>query len=512
MSNQQRLEQVAREDMVLFINACFACTGQSEYYGESAGQAVAISFLHEYILGNYRSLYARTLAAGINHFNQGLIITNLLSCETPKDPSQKKEEGELLRAALRSLPPPRAYRALVALRENRISHRRAKAVALEYITHRPDLAFDAVKYKNNLRSLSCHFHFKLTGETNTFLFENSKRKTPYETPLFESYRRAFFDEEAVYELPYTIAEGFASVHQIERGEFLQKIAPRLTQHERLRLQQSSQEEGAEEITVHLSALPLTKLAVFILSLPYPEREARREELQEAMKAAALRTAGRTKVSLGKVVVVLDRSASSFGSAQKKKRPLAVALAASYLLRAIADHCVTLWTPPLPHETPPHPGMLNNGTKGEGEELFVTARGQTDLATPLLDALAHQPDVVVIVSDGFENDPPNAAAEVARVFRKNIDPKRKTSIIHMNPVFDSERYAPKTLGPAVPTVGLRDAEDLLTMIGFARFAEGAAPLSELESYLAQRVERFLRKFSFDKTNEGATLSSQQRSSP
>jgi hypothetical protein len=512
MANQQRLEQVAREDMVLFINACFACTGQSEYYGESAGQAVAISFLHEYILGNYRGLYAKTLAAGINHFNQSLIISNLLSQETPKDPTQKKEEGDLLRAALRSLPAPRAYRALVALRENRISHRRAKAIALEFITHRTDLAFDAVKYKHNLRSLCCHFHFKLPGEINEFLFENRSRKAPYETPLLESYRRAFFDEEAVYELPYTIAEGFASVHKIDRAEFLQKIAPRLTQHERLRLQQSAQEEGAEEITVHLASLPLTRLAIYILSLPVQEREARKEELQEAIKASALRAAGRARVRFNKVVVVLDRSASSFGSAEKRKRPLGVALAASYLVRAIADRCITLWTPPLPHESPPHPGTLNEGTKGEGEELFVTARGQTDLATPLLDALAHEPDVVVIVSDGFENDPPNAAAEVARIFRKNIDPKRKTSIVHMNPVFDSERYAPKTLGPAVPTVGLRDAEDLLTMIGFARFAEGAAPLSELESYLAQRVERFLRKFSFDKEKSDATIPSQQRSSP
>ena len=104
MSNQQRMEQVAREDMVLFINACFACSGQSEYYGETSGQAVAISFLHEYILGNYRRLYARTLAAGINHFNQGLMITNLLACEAPTDPELKREEGALLRAALRSLP------------------------------------------------------------------------------------------------------------------------------------------------------------------------------------------------------------------------------------------------------------------------------------------------------------------------------------------------------------------------------------------------------------------------
>jgi hypothetical protein len=43
---------------------------------------------------------------------------------------------------------------------------------------------------------------------------------------------------------------------------------------------------------------------------------------------------------------------------------------------------------------------------------------------------------------------------------------------------------------IPTVGLRDAEDLSTMLNFARFAEGSASLSELEDYLGQRVQQML----------------------
>ena len=67
-----------------------------------------------------------------------------------------------------------------------------------------------------------------------------------------------------------------------------------------------------------------------------------------------------------------------------------------------------------------------------------------------------------------------------------------SIIHANPVFDSELFAPRGLGASVPTVGVRDAEDLPTVLGFARFAEGAAPLSELERYLAARVRGMLEQ--------------------
>jgi len=123
---------------------------------------------------------------------------------------------------------------------------------------------------------------------------------------------------------------------------------------------------------------------------------------------------------------------------------------------------------------------------------VTPYGQTDLATPLLDALEWGAEIVVIVSDGFENDPIGGAGEIARCFREKLDPHKRTSIVHMNPVFDSERYAPRNLGPAIPTVGLRDAEDLPTVLGFARFADGAAPLAELERFLEVRMDELFAR--------------------
>ncbi|MGV3720222.1 MAG: hypothetical protein ACO1SX_04860, partial [Actinomycetota bacterium] len=110
--------------------------------------------------------------------------------------------------------------------------------------------------------------------------------------------------------------------------------------------------------------------------------------------------------------------------------------------------------------------------------------------PLLDALEWGAEVIVIVSDGYENGPPGAVGELARVYRTRLDPEHRVSIIHANPVFDSETFAPRTLGAAIPTVGLRDAEDLPTMLGFARFADGSAPLSLLDEYLSVRVRELL----------------------
>lgn len=467
-------ERVAREDLVLFINACFASTGQSEFYGDSAGQGVSIRFLHEYILGNYRRLYARTLAAGVNHFNQTLIVRNLLAAGAPKDPAERREEGQLILAALVTLPPQRAYHLFRELRTSRINNRRSRGVIRAFLARRPDLSFDAVKYRAHVRAVAAHAHLTLPGELAEFVFAGSKRRTAFATPLFDSFRRAHYSAEAIYELPYTIAAGLARRHKLPQGEFLRRITPRMTAAERLRLLGTAEREGVKEVAFDLGRAPLTKLCLYLLSLSIDERKERRAELEAALASAAERSLRRTPVVLGRVAVVLDRSFSSSGSEEKRRRPLGVALGVSALLQRAAGECRTFWTA----ET--------------SDELLVSPRGQTGLAGPLLDALDWKPELVVIVSDGYENDPPGAVAEVVRMFRRYFDREHRISIVHANPVFDSERYMPRVLGESLPTIGLRDAEDLLTMLGFARFADGSAPLAELESYLARRMPQLLRR--------------------
>jgi hypothetical protein len=327
-----------------------------------------------------------------------------------------------------------------------------------------------VKYRHKLRAAIKHTHVALPGEVGTFLF-SSRRHPRFETPLFESFRRAHYAKEAVYELPYSIAEGFAAKHKIPRDVFLTQIETQMTAAEKLRLQQTAKRESIS-LTVNLGRVGLTRLAIYLLGLPVSERETSRNLINAAFDQASRHALQQAPQRLGRVAAILDRSYSSSGSSEKRRRPLAVAWAASRLLQAAANEYRAFWTPRI------------------DDEAQLTAHGQSDLATPLLDALDWGADLVVIVSDGFENDPPSGAAEVARVFRKRLDPRRKTLIVHLNPVFDAENYAPRIIGAAIPTVGLRDAEDLLTMLGFARFADGSAPLSELEDFLAERVRRFL----------------------
>jgi hypothetical protein len=466
------IDRLAREDLAMFINACFACTGQAEYYADSRGQDVAIQFLHEYILGNYRRLYARTLAAGINHFNQSLIIANLLAQGAPRNAADREEEGALLSEALRRLPASRAWRLVASLRDRRINNRRTRAIVREFFELRRDVHHDAVKYRPRMRAAARHAHCPLPDELPIFLFGNGRRrKAPYATPLFEAHRRARTEPEALYELPYTVAEGFAARHRIPREVFLQRIEARMTPAERLRLQSAARAEGAS-IALDLHRIDLTRVCLYVLSLPVEERLSRATALRGALAMAADRVVRRAPMQLGRVAAVLDRSHSSAGSHEKARRPLAVALGVAQLLEASAREFRAFWSPPF------------------DDALTVEASGQTDLATPLVDALEGAPDLVVIVSDGFENSPRGGVAEVMRHYRQRVAPGHRVSVVHVNPVFDQERFAPRALAPGVATVGLRDAEDLFTMLGFARFAEGSGTLAELEAWLLARVRRFL----------------------
>ncbi|MBV6625233.1 MAG: hypothetical protein KI793_20290 [Rivularia sp. (in: Bacteria)] len=464
LSNRAR--EVAREDLVMFINACLSCTGQREFYDDAYGQKISIDFLHQYILGNYRLLYARTLALGINHFNQAQIILNLLATGKNTFEQHRKEEGALIAWALQQLPPQRAWGILQQLRQRKINNRRSRAIARDYLQYRRNLDFDAVKYRSKLRAIVTHAHLKLQGELGNFLFRNWKQKV-YETELFENFRQAHFSKEAVYKLPFTVAEGLAVKHKIKREVFLSRIQERMTLNEKLRFQNAG--EGAKiNIEVDLGRLYLTKLALYILSLPVETRKQKRDIFDLALEKSARKTLNKAPMKLERVAAVLDCSYSSYGSSEKRRRPLGVALATHYLLKAASQEYRDFWTLP------------------PSDVLQVRPKGQSDLATPVLDALEWGADLIVIVSDGCENDPPCGAAQVLRIFRQRLDLNNRTSIVHCNPVFNSDDFSVRSLCADIPTVGLRDAEDLPTMLSFAQFANGSASLSDLENYLANRV--------------------------
>ncbi len=70
---------VAADDPLVFVNAAIAATGQREFHADGREHGVPLDFLHEYMLVNYRALYAATLALDINDHNAVTIVRRLLA-------------------------------------------------------------------------------------------------------------------------------------------------------------------------------------------------------------------------------------------------------------------------------------------------------------------------------------------------------------------------------------------------------------------------------------------------
>lgn len=474
-----RAEIVAREDLVTYLNAAFVCTAQGDYYASSQSQAVSIAFLHAYAAGNYRRLYARSLAVGINHFNQALCVETLLAMGAPTDRDARREEHALIAETLARLPPSRVYRLFEALAAQRVNNRRTRATVAAWLGARPDLSLDALKYRPKLSRAVRHTHTLFAGELGVFLFQR-RRKVAFETPLFAAWRRAQTEREAVFSLPFSVAEGFAQRHGIARETLVARMQSQMTRAERARtLGLTNRADEAPVSPAALGAMGLTRLARALVAQEPARLRDESALWSSALAAAAARQWQHARFALPRVAVVIDRSASANGGAAHTRGPLALALAVEALIAVAATACTRFVTP-----EPAAPGP----------EGAWSAAGRSDLATPLIAALAVVPpvDMVVIVSDGYENDPPGGAAEVMRVFRAKIDPTRPLSVVHVNPAFDSASYGPRRLGDGIVTVGLREAEDLPTVLGFVRFAEGSGSLDALEAYLAERVRRYLER--------------------
>ncbi|WNI25143.1 hypothetical protein [Streptomyces sp. ITFR-16] len=481
MTTETYADLIAAEDVLLFVNAAVTATGQREFHSGAGHQQLSLDFLHAYVRINYRRVYAASLALDINDHNAVRIVRGLLEHAADASAEERRTEGRLIAARLAKLPPQRVYRLFRELRAAKVNNRRTRAIMRDWLAARPDPAHDAVKYRAGLKTAARHAHLRLDGgtapdgELGAFLFRPGKLPR-YEHRLLDAWRRAHYEQGAVDELPFTVAEGFAARHGMKREAFVARMVPRMTRLERLRTQGRRTVADPAELPggVDLTVMPLTRLALYVLSLEREARGRHRAELVPALRASARRAAGPHAGSWGRVAAVLDDSYSSSGSGEKRRRPLAVALACHFLLEALAapGACVPLWT------------------SGARDPLLVGPSGPTPLGTRILDALGHGPERLVIVSDGWDNAPPGLAGEVLRVWRTRLDPDRRTAVVHVNPVYDAAGFDVRRLSPSVPTAGIRDAEDLPALVEIAQFSEGRTGPAELHAYLDRQVARFV----------------------
>lgn len=469
---EETLNRIEREDITNFLASCMAATRQDEFYSSELAHHVSLAFLHDYMLVNYRDLYARALTAGINLLNQRMIIVNLLRWSRGISPERRVLEGRLIARALDQMPAPQAYRTLRELVRRRITSRRVRAIIRDFVTGRPNLPLHVLKYRPALKAIVKHAHVRLDEESQLILFHPLSKWGKLKTPLYETFRKAHYNKSMIYELPMTVAEGLASRHRIPRRIFLERIQDHMTAREKQRAQRSARAVGVD-LSVNLQRMSLTRLSLYVASMSNEELDATTPQLDRAMAAAAARASSKIARRYGRVALVLDSSYSSSSSRAKKNRPLAIAMGAVALFRAISESVSVHWT----HA----PGRSNVNP------WRVRPRGQSNLARPLLDALATSPDHVIVVSDGYENDPCGGVDQVLKIWQERFGRGAKIEFVQINPVFDPTTYSTKALSERLPVFGVRDVEDIPLACALARFAAGVVDMKYLIRLLDARAE-------------------------
>ncbi|MDH6114396.1 hypothetical protein P3T34_006611 [Kitasatospora sp. MAP12-44] len=463
---------IAADDVLLFVNAAITSTGQREFHSEADEQRLSLDFLHEYMIGNYRGLYAAVLALDINDHNAALIVRRLLETAREADEEQRRTEGRLIARRLALLPPQRVYGLFRELRRAKVNNRRTRAVMRDWIAARPDPAFDAVKYRSGLKLTLRHAHLAPAGEElGPFLFA-PKSRARFGTPILESWRRAHYEQAALYELPYTVAEGFAAKHGIARGAFLERIAPRMTRLEQLRLQERARGSRAPAVRADLTRMPLTRLASYVLALPLgrPAGPARRADRGAAHRGGpggggAPGAMGAGGGGAGRQLLHRRVGAEAAPAAGGRAGRALPAPGAGRPLHRVVDLRAHRRAAELSVRSdaagPADPGRAGDRARAPGDRLRrlgqraarAGRRGAADLAHPARPGAPHQ------------RRPPQPGLRRGRL-----------------------RRAP--LAPTVPTAGLRDAEDLPALVELAQFAEGRTGLAELTAYLDSRTAAFL----------------------
>lgn len=451
-------DQVERDDLRLFFNACLSATAQAERDATWYEQRLALDFLHAYMRVNYRALYAHMVVLPINDFNRQQILYGLL-----RHPVPHTHENPLIFQGLLRLPVHRVYKVFARLAQDRVNNRRTRQIIRAYLAHRNNLPFDLIKYRRLLRQILRHVHYPLSAEAYVFLFHKAWRQKVYTEPLFETFRQAHFSEKAIYQLPYTIAEGLAQRKGIPRERFLKHIRAQLSAQEAWRLQNTLGQSEA----LRVERMGLMDIVLYGLAQDEAGQQQAEEHLQRYFHQATPPALGRCLPPGQRVIAVLDNSFSASGSRERKHRPLATALALHLYLRhwsrVLGFDYQAFWSHPPVGDFETHPFCLK-------------ATGPTGLAAPFIEALQHEPHGIIVVSDGIENHPAGGVAWVLRQV------KSSPWLVHLNPVWNPMDYQPRTLSPAMVTLGVRDVETLPLLLHLAPFFQGQMPLAELLSTL------------------------------
>ncbi len=174
---------------------------------------------------------------------------------------------------------------------------------------------------------------------------------------------------------------------------------------------------------------------------------------------------------GKLALVLDLSASMASSGERHQHPASLALALTRLLQ-LTFAGVSVHT-------------VGGPAADTGDGPCPRPRGASDLAMAMLDAARERPEVMVLLTDGYENVRQGDADQVMRgLERLGMAPALIQGVTVFTPQEDISERRPVDRAPALPVAHEADVGEIAVRATLARCGEQLEAEAPLAALLAE----------------------------
>lgn len=443
--------------LVEYLTMACTSTGQATFYNTGKDQGKALADVHGEMLRTNRRFYALSAVLPINDKSRQLILENLLS--SGKFAEDSAMEGGVIGYILSDMQFNRVLNLATTLREKKVNNKRTRNLG-RLIWSQVD-AFRAIKYAGKLRTILRHCHVPegtdpAKAELHQWLFGKiEKAEQVQHNPKLVSRLKAKTDYTEVFNLPYDIARDIAvNVHKKKPEEFDREFAGR----------DKDEEAGTEAVVAKGtvtrkesmrarkvtgdSKVDFTRFGLYELLMHAHQNEGDVPAVMVAVKRKAKEIASNLRLP-AKVALVVDNSVSALGSAERRFQPLATMEAVVHVF----SNCEGTDTKVFYVGPTPEDGAL------------LAAEDASNLRKPLVQALLTKPDVVIILSDGYENV---RAGSVSQILNSKAVKNSGIHVLHLNPVAAAESGKTRELAKGVMTMALPDPERLpmVALLGIA----------------------------------------------
>ncbi|EKK01070.1 hypothetical protein RBSH_03588 [Rhodopirellula baltica SH28] len=461
-----------------FLDSVATATGRGTFYNSREEQAAAVEAAHRDLFDIDRDVYtAALMLPGVTDYSRQIGVRRLLQTTRDGGILPAEFEAAAMTHLVRGLPTQRMLKLFGMLRRDRVNNARTRRLILSQILSADGLEFWAVKYREKLRVALTHAWGRRTASIlRSVLAKSTDERTEKESQIVRqnvtrfasgigilpvesqtsgwkpkpqsvarveqcvrfvlgdedgvtlnrlaAYRDAKSDFDRGAVLPPETMEGLRSRYHRHRtnAEVLELTKSQLTTGQKIAVQRKAEQSGVE-VEFDPAKYDAVRLYVYAFEMGMTD------EIRQALREKAEAAAARLPVQFERVGVLIDSSQSMIGHDTQARRPIATALALRDLLSATADDAVAI---------------TSDGRPCESYEL-VQPSGDTSLAVGLVQLLKSAPDVVFVLSDGYENAPAGRFGEtVAAVRRIGV----QTPIHQFTPVFAAESQGVRTLSDSV----------------------------------------------------------------